>query len=142
MRLAEPWFGTGRCVAGDSWFASVLTASDDRTAKVWNVDTGECMKTLEGHDGRVMSAVFSADGSLVLTASEDGTCGVWDGRVHSAALKVAPQQSGPQRPSVCCADFLSHDRPLVVMALSDSSLVDSVQALPPTHNQGPYDTRH
>ena len=26
MRLAEKWFGTGRVVAGDSWFASVLTA--------------------------------------------------------------------------------------------------------------------
>lgn len=25
MRLSEPWFGTGRVVAGDSWFASVRT---------------------------------------------------------------------------------------------------------------------
>ena len=26
MRLAKPWFGSGRVVAGDSWFASVQTA--------------------------------------------------------------------------------------------------------------------
>ena len=26
LRLAEPWFGTSRVVAGDSWFASVATA--------------------------------------------------------------------------------------------------------------------
>ena len=26
LRLTEPWFGSGRVVAGDSWFASVKTA--------------------------------------------------------------------------------------------------------------------
>ena len=26
MRLAKPWFGSGRVIAGDSWFASVQSA--------------------------------------------------------------------------------------------------------------------
>jgi WD40 repeat protein len=32
---------------------------------------------LEGHEGRVDSASFSADGTHVVTASEDGTARVW-----------------------------------------------------------------
>ena len=55
----------------------LLTASDDNTAKVWPAASGECLLTLEGHTGSVLSAVFSADGQQVLTASRDGTAKVW-----------------------------------------------------------------
>ena len=40
---------------------TVLTASGDRTAKIWDSFTGECRQTLSGHGGIVPSAVFSAD---------------------------------------------------------------------------------
>ena len=55
----------------------VLTASLDTTAKVWSAASGECKLTLEGHDGFVRSAVFSADGEQVLTASQDTTAKIW-----------------------------------------------------------------
>ena len=32
------------------------------TAKVWSAATGECLLTLKGHSGPVISAVFSAEG--------------------------------------------------------------------------------
>ena len=40
----------------------VLTASKDKTAKIWDTTTGECKQTLSGHAEAVWSAVFSADG--------------------------------------------------------------------------------
>ena len=55
----------------------VLTASGDRTAKIWSATTGECLHTLSGHERFVYSAVFSADGDLVLTVSEDYTAKIW-----------------------------------------------------------------
>ena len=38
---------------------SVVTASDDGTARVWNVATGKEMAVFRGHEGRVSSAQFS-----------------------------------------------------------------------------------
>ena len=46
----------------------LLTASEDKTAKVWSAASGECLLTL--NDYSVFSAVFSPDGQQVLTASE------------------------------------------------------------------------
>ena len=53
-------------------------SSDDHTAKIWITSTGECLQTLSGHTGFVDSAVFSTEGSLVLTTSDDGTARIWD----------------------------------------------------------------
>ena len=43
----------------------VLSASVDKTAKIWDISTGERKQTLSGHGGAVNSAVFSADGSRI-----------------------------------------------------------------------------
>ena len=56
----------------------VLTASDDGTARSWNSETGELLAQFKGHAGRVLWAVFSADGERVLTTSSDKTARVWD----------------------------------------------------------------
>ena len=40
----------------------VLTASGDKTAKVWSAASGECLLTLVGHEDFVNSVGFSPDG--------------------------------------------------------------------------------
>ena len=40
----------------------VLTASEDGTAKLWNVDEATCAHNLEGHEGFICSAVLSGNG--------------------------------------------------------------------------------
>jgi WD40 repeat protein len=56
----------------------VLTASGDRTARLWDTDSGKQLANFEGHTGVVRSAVFSPNGRLVLTASDDRTARLWD----------------------------------------------------------------
>ncbi|MEX2142795.1 MAG: protein kinase [Pirellulales bacterium] len=46
--------------------------------KIWNVDTGELVRTLSGHTERVLSVVYNADGTRLLTASYDKTARLWD----------------------------------------------------------------
>src|SRR5688572_6948511 len=56
----------------------ILTASADKTARLWNAGTGELIQTFGGHKGEVTSVEFSRDEQKVLTASGDGSAIVWD----------------------------------------------------------------
>ena len=56
----------------------IVTASDDKTARVWNASSGHLLATLQGHTDKVESAVFSPDGQYIVTASLDNTARVWD----------------------------------------------------------------
>ncbi|HUS96577.1 MAG TPA: TIR domain-containing protein, partial [Hyphomicrobiaceae bacterium] len=55
----------------------IVTASVDRTARIWAVATGQEIVRLEGHGGWVSSAAFSPDGTRIVTASHDKTARVW-----------------------------------------------------------------
>ncbi|MFN5911985.1 MAG: caspase family protein [Bacteroidota bacterium] len=54
-----------------------ITASDDYTARIWDLATGKQMHVLKGHTEAVNSAVFSPDGRWALTAG-DSTAGLYD----------------------------------------------------------------
>ena len=56
----------------------VVSASSDKTVKLWDVATGTCEATLEGHSSSVMSVAFSPDGRRVVSASLDKTVKLWD----------------------------------------------------------------
>ena len=54
----------------------LLSASDDTTARIWDLRTGES-QVLRGHDDDITSLALSPDGGRVATASIDGTVRVW-----------------------------------------------------------------
>ena len=49
-----------------------MTASNDRTARVWDAATGVTLTAFRGHRLGVYAAALSPDGSLVATAGLDG----------------------------------------------------------------------
>ena len=57
--------------------ARILTASWDKTAKLWDAATGRLIVVF-AHQGTVNSAAFSPDGTRILTASADHTAKLWD----------------------------------------------------------------
>ncbi|MBO9466038.1 trypsin-like peptidase domain-containing protein [Tropicibacter sp. R15_0] len=54
--------------------ARLVTASSDKTARIWDVATGEQLVSLRGHEGWVADARFSPDGTVIATVSggQDG----------------------------------------------------------------------
>jgi WD40 repeat protein len=58
----------------------VVTASEDKTARVWDAYTGQPVIEPLRHEDDVSSAQFSPDGQRVVTASKDNTARVWDVR--------------------------------------------------------------
>jgi WD40 repeat protein/serine/threonine protein kinase len=50
----------------------------DDTLKLWDIATGECLRTFTGHTDCVTSVCFNADGKLALSGSYDNTFKLWD----------------------------------------------------------------
>jgi len=59
----------------------LASASADRTIKLWNPHTGQCLKTLHGHGSWVWAVAFSPDSNFLASGSYDRTIKIWD--VHS-----------------------------------------------------------
>ncbi|MEM9509326.1 MAG: AAA-like domain-containing protein [Cyanobacteria bacterium P01_E01_bin.35] len=55
----------------------ILSASEDSTAKLWQLD-GTLVTTYQGHTGGVWAVDFSQDQTKVITASWDRTLKLWD----------------------------------------------------------------
>jgi WD40 repeat protein len=57
---------------------TILTGSDDATARLWDAEIGEAFRPFIGHIDRVTGVAFSPDGTTVLTGSWDTTARLWD----------------------------------------------------------------
>ena len=78
---------TSVCVTVDGKY--VVTGSGDKTARVWRLDNGAHVRTLEGHLDWVSSVCATVDGKYVVTGSGDKTARVWrlDDGAHVRTLE-------------------------------------------------------
>jgi hypothetical protein len=81
------------------WAASMAWSPDGRTLAVawvdidlWDVATGQRVKTLTGHGNVVRGISFSPDGKRLASVSLDTTARIWD--VETAKEKTKIEQSG------------------------------------------------
>ena len=56
----------------------IISASSDKTIKIWNVRTGDCIKTLTGHSSSVNSVELAPNSQHIISASDDNTLKLWD----------------------------------------------------------------
>ena len=55
-----------------------LSGSEDKTIKLWDINTGECLRTFNGHSDTVRCVRFGHDGSYLVSGSWDNTARVWE----------------------------------------------------------------
>ncbi|PWA03219.1 hypothetical protein BB558_000629 [Smittium angustum] len=56
----------------------IISASRDKTIKIWEFNTGYCIKTITGHAEWVRFVSVSEDNKLIVSASNDQSIRVWD----------------------------------------------------------------
>src|SRR5579871_4127378 len=78
VRILEGHAGSVFSVGVSADGARAVSASSDKTLKVWDLETGRAPRTLEGHTGEVWSVAVSPDGQRAVSASSDKTLKVWD----------------------------------------------------------------
>ncbi|NCS57349.1 MAG: WD40 repeat domain-containing protein, partial [Microcystis aeruginosa G11-04] len=57
---------------------TLVSGSWDNTIKLWDVETGQEIRTLKGHDNSVYSVNFSPDGKTLVSGSADNTIKLWN----------------------------------------------------------------
>ena len=55
-----------------------ISASWDKTIKIWDSDTGICLNTLEGHSKEVRSIALTLDGRIIVSGFSDRSIKIWD----------------------------------------------------------------
>ena len=108
----------------------VLSGSSDKTVRLWDLRTGKCVRTMEGHTGTVYSVDMDGHCRTAVSGSEDNLIRLWDlgsGRCsatfagHSSLVQdVVMHESG--------SSFLSLGCDLVVNAWAVGSSKASMRA--------------
>jgi GTPase SAR1 family protein len=55
-----------------------VSGSHDKTVRVWDLESGKCVSTLEGHSDIVIGVAVTPDGRLAVSGSEDKTVRIWN----------------------------------------------------------------
>ena len=100
----------------------VVSASRDKTLRVWETESGRCVRTLVGHLDWVRGVDVSADGRLFASCSSDQTARVWDAA------------SGETR-----AELRGHEHVVECVAFAPAAANDAIRtlaALPRTRDGG------
>ena len=58
--------------------AKQVIQSEDKTARIWDVITGQQRFVLRGHTDWITCLALSSDGKMIITGSLDKTARIWD----------------------------------------------------------------
>jgi WD40 repeat protein len=89
----------------------LASASDDKTARLWNLDTNLPVGPPLKHGSQVQCAALSADGKILVTGCEDKNVYLWDIEtiLKEADLKNLP----PPDTKIASVDIISHTLSLI-----------------------------
>jgi WD40 repeat protein/serine/threonine protein kinase len=56
----------------------ILSGSNDKTLKLWDTQTTDCIRTFEGHKKKIVQVAFGIDGHTAFSVGEDDDIRVWN----------------------------------------------------------------
>ena len=80
----------------------LATAGDDHLIRIWDLERGDLLQVLTGHQDWVTGVAFSSDGCQLYSVGRDGMLGRWD--LNGGALSPLRQQKTPINSLAYAAD--------------------------------------
>jgi WD40 repeat protein len=77
LRKLEGHKGIVWCVAISEKGQYIASGSADKTIKIWDTASGQCIQTILGHESMIMCVDFSHDGRWLVSSSTEHTVIVW-----------------------------------------------------------------
>jgi len=96
LQVHTNWFKSVYVVAGDR----IVSGSEDNTIRIWDINTGQCIHTLQGHTHWILSACVAGD--RIVSGSRDRTIRIWD--INTGQCLHTLQGHTSWIKSVCVAD--------------------------------------
>jgi WD40 repeat protein len=72
----------------------IVTASDDKSARVWDATTGKAVAIMAEHAGPVYTARFLSDGSHVVTGADDQKVIIWSAWTGATVATLYGHRNG------------------------------------------------
>ena len=72
-------------ISSDNTF--IISGSEDKTIRIWDVASGNLLNVLEGHTSRISSVALSKNDQFIVSGSLDKTVRLWD-RVTGESVKI------------------------------------------------------
>ena len=101
----------------------IATASEDKTARMWDAETGALIEIMKGHTDKVKGALFNRKGDRLITFAgdtsrtpSDGTVRLWDGLTGKAVAAL------PQGGTVLTALFSPDDERILTAGTEGAKL--------------------
>jgi WD40 repeat protein/DNA-binding SARP family transcriptional activator len=94
----------------------LASGSEDHTIRLWNLSTGQCLHTLQGHQNGVLRLVWSPDGRTLASSSDDATIRLWDSQTGQCQRILQGHQN-----SVWAIDW-SQTQPILASGSLDHTL--------------------
>ena len=66
----------------------LVSGSEDRHVRVWDLEGQDCLQTLIGHTAEVCSCTYDRHGSILATGSSDKTVRLWDARQKNRSFQT------------------------------------------------------
>ncbi|MFN5984303.1 MAG: T9SS type A sorting domain-containing protein [Fluviicola sp.] len=72
----------------------VISGSNDKKVKIWDINTGTLIHTISDHTDRIWDLDISPDGSKFVSVSKDSTCRIWNFNTWEQIANFGVSDSG------------------------------------------------